>query len=53
MLNVHIKALIPVRVQGLLDNASCVCLLRVDSDDRKRVGQAEDLALRKTIGSNN
>ena len=40
----HIETLVPVRVQSLLDDTSCVRLLSVDRDDRERVRKTEDLA---------
>lgn len=50
--SLHVKALIPVRIQSLLDHACSMCLLSIHSDDRKRVRQAENFTLRQAIGSN-
>ena len=49
--NSHVEALVPVRVEGLLHDTGCVRLLGIDGDDSEGVRETEDLALRKTIGS--
>lgn len=49
--NLHIKAFIPVGVQGLFDDTGSVCLLRIDSDDGERVRKPEDITFRETIRS--
>lgn len=49
----HVKALVPVWVQRLLDYTGRVCLLSIYGYDRKGVGQTEDFALGKTIGCDN
>ena len=41
----HIKALIPVGIQGLPDDAGRVGLLCIHGDDCKRVRETKDLAL--------
>jgi len=41
----HIKALIPIRIQGLLDDAGRVGLLCIHRNDRKWVRETKDLAL--------
>ena len=41
----HIKTFIPVWVQGLPDDATRVCLLRIHRDNRKRIWETEDFAL--------
>ena len=43
--DVHVETFVPVRVQSLLDNTRRVGLLSIYSDDRKGVGQTENLAL--------
>ena len=46
----HVEALIPVRVQCLLDDTCSVGLLRIDGDDGEGVREAEDLPFREAIG---
>lgn len=46
----HVEALIPVRVQCLLDDTRSVGLLCIDGDDGERVWQTKDLALGQAIG---
>jgi len=48
----HVEAFIPVRVQRLLHNASCVGLLSVNSDYGERVGKSEDISFGESISSN-
>jgi hypothetical protein len=45
--------LIPIGIESLLDYARCVCLFRVDDDDREWVGKAEDIEFGQAIGRNN
>jgi hypothetical protein len=45
----HVERLVPVWVERLLDHTRGVRLLGVYRDDRERVGEAEDIALRKAI----
>ena len=40
--NIHVKALIPVRVQGLLNDAGGPRLLAIDGCHRERVGEARE-----------
>jgi hypothetical protein len=49
----HIKVLIPMRVESLLDYARCVCLFRADGDDCEWVRKCEDIEFGQAIGSNN
>jgi hypothetical protein len=49
----HIKMLIPIGIESLFDYARCVCLFRVNDDDRDWVGKAEDIEFGQAIGSNN
>lgn len=46
----HIKVLVPVWVQSLLDHTGGVCLLSIDCDYCEGVGQPEYVALGQTIG---
>ena len=48
----HIKLLIPIGIESLLDYARCVCLFRVDGDDCKRVRKAEDITFGQAICRN-
>ena len=50
IVDIHIEILVPVGVERLLDHARRVGLFSIYSDDRKRVWEPEDLALRQTIG---
>lgn len=47
--------LVPTGMESLFDNARCVCLFRVDEDDREWVGKAEvtGRGFGQVIGSNN
>ena len=45
----NVKVLVPIRVEGLLDHAGGVSLLRIDSDYCERVGKPEDLAFGQAI----
>lgn len=45
----HIKALIPIGIQGLLDDARRVGLFSIYGDDRKWVRETKDLALGEAI----
>lgn len=49
----HVKVLIPVRIEGTLDNTSRMSLFCVDSDDREGIWQAEDVALAEAVRGNN
>ena len=49
----HVEALVPVRVQRLLNHTGRVGLLRIYRDDREGVWQSKDLTLGQAIGSNN
>lgn len=49
----HVKALVPVRVQRLLEDTGGVCLLRIYCYDSKRIWEAENLALRQAIRGHN
>ena len=46
----HVKALVPVGVEGLLHDTSGVRLLGIDGDDGEGVREAEDLPFREAIG---
>lgn len=48
----HIKVLVPVWVQSLLDHTGGVCLLSINCDYRKGVGEPEYVALGEAIGRN-
>ena len=48
----HIKVLIPIGIESLLDYARRVCLFRVDGDDCERVGKAEDITFDQAICRN-
>jgi hypothetical protein len=50
--DIHVKGLVPVRVESLLDHARRVRLLSVDGDNGEGVRQAKDVALRKAIRGN-
>lgn len=52
MKDLHIKILIPVGVQSLLDDTGSMRLLCIDSDDCKRVRESKHIALGQAIGSN-
>jgi len=47
--NVHVKALVPVRVQSLFHDAGGVCLLGVNCDDGERIRQTEDVPFGEAI----
>jgi hypothetical protein len=47
----HVKAFVPVGVEGLLDGRGRHRLVAVDSYDGERVGQAEDIAPGQPVGS--
>ena len=49
----HIKMLIPMGIEGLLDYARFVCLFRVDGDECEWVRKSEDIEFGQAIGSNN
>jgi hypothetical protein len=49
----HIKVLIPIGIESLLDYARCAYLFRVDGDDCEWVGKAEDTTFGQAIGSDN
>lgn len=49
-MNSHVKALVPVRVEGLLHDAGGVGLLGIDGNHGEGVGKTEDLALGQAIG---
>jgi hypothetical protein len=49
----HIKALIPMGIESLLDYARYVCLFRVDGDECEWVGKSEDIEFGQAIGRNN
>ena len=40
--NIHVEALVPVRIQSLFHDAGGVCLLGVNCDDGKRIRQTEE-----------
>jgi hypothetical protein len=46
----HVKTLIPVWIQCLLDDAGSVGLFRVDSDNSEGVWEAENITLGESIG---
>jgi hypothetical protein len=48
----HIKVLIPIGIESLLDYARCVCLFRVDGDDCEWVGKSEDITFGQAICRN-
>lgn len=50
--DIDIKAVVPVRVQGLLDDRGGVRLLSVHSDNCERVREAKNIALCQAISSN-
>ena len=41
----HIKTLVPIWIQCLLDDAGCVGLVRIHRDDCKRIRETKDFAL--------
>ena len=45
--------LIPTGIESLFDYARCMCLFRVDNDDREWVGKSEDIEFGQAIGSKN
>lgn len=47
----HIKTLIPVRIQRLLNHAGGVRLFCIDGNDSEGVREAEHITLGETIGS--
>ena len=49
----HIKVLIPMGIESLLDYARFVCLFRVDGDDCEWVGKSEYIEFGQAIGRNN
>ena len=49
----QVKVLIPMGIKSLLDYARCVCLFRVDGDDREWVGKSEDIEFGQAISRNN
>jgi hypothetical protein len=49
--DLHVETLVPVGVQGFLDDAGCVGLFGIDSDDSKRVRETEDVSLGQPIRS--
>jgi hypothetical protein len=49
--DVHIKALIPIGIEGLLYYARCVCLFCINGDNGEWVGKTEDIALGQAISS--
>lgn len=49
-MDLHVKVLVPIRVQRLLDHARRVGLLAIDGDDGKRVRQTKDVPLDERVG---
>lgn len=52
-MNVHVKVLIPVRVERLLDHTGGVRLVCVDSEDCERIWESEDIAFGEPVGGDN
>ena len=46
----HVKALVPVRIQGFLNDRGGMGLLCIDSDDSERIGETENVSFGETIG---
>lgn len=49
--SLHIKTLIPVRIQRLLNHAGGVRLFCIDGNDGEGVREAKHITLGETIGS--
>ena len=49
----QVEALIPIRIQSLLDDTGRVGLFRVNGDNCKGIRKSEDIALGQPIGRNN
>ena len=51
--HIHIEVLIPIRVQGLFNDTSGVCLFSIHSDDCEWVWKPEYITLGEAIRSDN